>query len=94
MTIYELLCNERPFTGANPDEVCRAIRLANPASLFERRLDVSSELDGAIMRGFARDPSERYHDAASFAEALRPHFDDLVGNPMAIAAVVRGLFGA
>ncbi|HCF56705.1 MAG TPA: serine/threonine protein kinase [Myxococcales bacterium] len=94
VTLYELLCNERPFTGADPDQVCRAIRLARPTSLFERRLDVSSELDGVIMRGFARDPSERYRDAARFAEALRPHFDDLIGNPMAIAAVVRGLFGA
>ncbi|MGI5862432.1 MAG: serine/threonine protein kinase [Myxococcales bacterium] len=94
VTLYELLCNERPFSGANPDEVCHAIRRDQPASLIEKRPGFSAELDRVIMRGFARDPSERYRDATSFADALRPHFDDLIGNPMAIAAVVRGLFGA
>ena len=94
VTLYELLTNERPFAGANPDEVAKAIRRARPVPLFEKRLDLGSELDEVVMRGFAREPGVRHRDAASFAEALRPHFDDLIGNPMAIASVVRGLFGA
>jgi len=37
--------------------------------------------------------SERYPNAAHFALALKPHYDERVGTPLAISAVVRGLFG-
>ena len=94
VTLYELLTNERPFTGADPDAVGAAIRKALPKRLRAVRPEISAGLDEAAMRGFARDPRQRYPDAASFAAALRPHFDELIGNPMAIASVVRGLFGA
>lgn len=94
VTLYELLTNERPFVGADPDAVSSAIRRAQPKGLRAKRPEVSAGLDEVVMRGFSRDPRHRHPDAASFAQALRPHFDDLIGNPMAIAAVVRGLFGA
>ncbi|HYX92790.1 MAG TPA: serine/threonine protein kinase, partial [Myxococcaceae bacterium] len=39
-------------------------------------------------------PQQRFRSAREFAAALEPLLDERVGNPMAIAAVVRGLFGA
>jgi len=93
VTLFELLTNERPFVGKDPESVVAAIRAANPIPLRERRPELSEGLEKAVWRGFARDPAHRYPNAGTFAEVLRPHFNDLVGNPMAIAAVVRGLFG-
>jgi serine/threonine-protein kinase len=93
-TLYELLCNQRPFTGADPDEVFAAIRKAEPRSVRELRPEVSEELEGVLNRALSRNPAERFPNAAWFSDALQPHFDELIGNPLAIAAVVRGLFGA
>jgi serine/threonine-protein kinase len=93
-SLYELICGERPFTGANPDEVMAAIRRAAPKPIRKVRPEVSEDLADVVMRGLAPDRSERFPNAHWFADALRPHLDDTIGNPMAIAAVVRGLFGA
>ncbi len=93
-TLYELLTNERPFTGSKPDEVLEAIKRANPKPVREQRPEVSESLNAAVMKGFSKDPGQRYPDAASYAEALRPHYNELIGTPLAIGAVVRGLFGA
>ena len=38
-------------------------------------------------------PEDRFPSASVFAEALVPHYDERVGTSLAIAAVVRGLFG-
>jgi eukaryotic-like serine/threonine-protein kinase len=46
-----------------------------------------------VLRALAVAPGDRFPDAASFAEALAAHYDPAVGTPLAIAAVVRGLFG-
>jgi eukaryotic-like serine/threonine-protein kinase len=92
-TMYELLANQRPFVGKDPAEVAVAIRRAHPVPLRRLRPEVSEPLSQAVMRGFAKDPKERYASADQFAAALRPHYDELIGNPLAIASVVRGLFG-
>ena len=39
-------------------------------------------------------PARRFVSAAEFAAALEPHYDERIGTPLAIAALVRGLFGA
>ncbi|MBI5545105.1 MAG: serine/threonine protein kinase [Deltaproteobacteria bacterium] len=93
-SLYELLCNQRPFSGADPEEVMAAIRKAEPRRVRALRPEVSEALEDVVLRALARDRAARFPDAVAFADALRPHFDELIGNPMAIAAVVRGLFGA
>jgi len=93
-TLYELLCGQRPFTGSNPEEVVAAIRRAEPTPVRALRPEVGETLSDIVHRGLARDRGERFPGAGWFADALRRHFNELVGNPMAIAAVVRGLFGA
>jgi len=93
-TIYELLCNERPFTGSTPDEVMAAIRRSEPKPVRALRPEVSEDLSDIVHRGLARERGERYPGAGWFADALRPHLNERIGNPLAIAAVVRGLFGA
>lgn len=90
--IYELLSNQRPFFGKNKEEVCAAIRCASPVPLNQLRPQLSVELNRVIMRGFAPLPQERFPDTASFAQELRGLLDERIGTPLAIAAVVRGLF--
>ncbi len=94
VTLYELLANRRPFTGGDPEAVMAAIRKASPTPLRDVRPEISEALAAAVHRGLARKPSDRYPSATDFADALRPHYDERIGTPLAIAAVVRGLFGA
>ena len=92
-TLYELLTNLRPFAGDDHDAVAASIRKASPRPLGKARQGVTADLEQAVMRGLARRPQDRYPDAATFAGALRQHYNELIGTPLAIAAVVRGLFG-
>jgi serine/threonine-protein kinase len=91
--LYELLTLERPFTGKTPEEVFAAIRERRHRYLHAVRPEVPPALEIISDRGFAVDPKLRFQTAEAFAAALAPLYDENVGTPLAIAAVVRGLFG-
>jgi eukaryotic-like serine/threonine-protein kinase len=93
VVLYELLTLQRPFTGSTPEEVFTKIVYRDylPPSLL--RPEIPDALDEIIHRGFAVDPEDRFPSAEAYVEALVPHYDERVGTPLAIAAVVRGLFG-
>ena len=92
--LYELLTLERPFQGDTRDQVFAAIRGRLYQPVVDLRPEVSQELSDIVDRAFSEDPADRFGDAADFAIALDSHYDDRLGTPLAIAAVVRGLFGA
>lgn len=94
VTLYELLTLERPFSGTSADEVARKIRSGAFKPVRELRPEVYPPLEATLNRAFAADPAQRFSTAREFGDALVPHYNELIGNPMAIAAVVRGLFGA
>lgn len=94
VTLYELLTLERPFTGETAEQVFDAVKSRSYRPASELRPELPPELDAIIERGFARRPQDRFPTARDYANALEPLYDPLIGNPMAIAAVVRGLFGA
>ena len=94
VVLYELLTLERPFTGATPEEVFQAIRSGTYRPLRELRPEVPEALEDVVRRAFSARIDDRFPSAESFAHALAPHYDERVGTPLAIAAVVRGLFGA
>lgn len=93
VTLYELLTLQRPFQGKNPDEVFDAIRHSKYVPVSQIRSDVPAVIEGLLARAFDADPAHRYANAAQFAEALMPLFDERVGTPLAISSIVRGLFG-
>lgn len=93
VTLYELITLQRPFQGKTPDEVFDAIRKSRYVPVQQLRPDVPPVVDGLIARAFDAEPQHRYASAAEFAEALMPLYDERVGTPLAISAVVRGLFG-
>ncbi len=93
VTLFELLTLQRPFTGKNPDEVFAKVKSGTRPSLTDLRPEISPAIAAVIDRGFSPDPTQRFPDAASYAKALAPLYDERVGTPLAISAVVRGLFG-
>lgn len=94
VVLYELLTLERPFTGTTPEEVFGNIRARRYKPLRSLRPEVPEALEGVIAKAFSANPEDRFRTAEEFAHALTPHYDERVGTPLAIAAVVRGLFGA
>jgi serine/threonine-protein kinase len=94
VVLYELLTLVRPFTGSTPEEVFGNIRARRYRPLRSLRPEVPEALEAVVARAFAEHPEERFPSAEEFARALEPHYDERVGTPLAIAAVVRGLFGA
>lgn len=94
VTLYELITLERPFAGQTPNEVFEAVRTRRYLPPSQLRPEIPRGLDQIVARGFALRPEDRFRSAREFSAALAPHYDERIGNPMAIAAVVRGLFGA
>jgi eukaryotic-like serine/threonine-protein kinase len=93
VTLYELLTLQRPFQGKTPDAVFEAIKHSKYVPVQHLRAEVPSVIEGLLARAFDAEPEQRYQTAAEFAEALAPLYDERVGTPLAISAVVRGLFG-
>ncbi len=93
VVLYELLTLERPFTGNTPEEVFFNIRHRRYRPINMLRPEVPELLEELVARGFAARIEDRFATAEAYAQALTPHYDERVGTPLAIAAVVRGLFG-
>jgi serine/threonine-protein kinase len=93
VVLYELLTLERPFVGRQPEEVMEAVRSRRYVSVRDHRPEIPIALSALVDRGFAEKPEQRFGTAARFAAKLQGHFDERIGTPLAIAAVVRGLFG-
>ena len=59
----------------------------------ELRPEVPFELDAMVLACVTPDPADRYPSAAAFAAEMAMRYDPAIGTPLAIASVVRGLFG-
>lgn len=93
VTLYELLTLQRPFVGKTAQEVFQAIRTSTYTPVRALRPEVPAIVEGLVARAFDIDPAMRFQTAREFADELAPLYDERVGTPLAIAAVVRGLFG-
>lgn len=94
VVLYECLTLERPFTGSDPVEVFKAIKSRAYRPMRELRPEIPEALEQVVAKGFAARLEDRFASAAEFAQALAPLYDERIGTDLAIAAVVRGLFGA
>ena len=68
---YEILGRRRPFTGANRDEVIRAILRSGPPPLSELNPHVTAALSQLIHAGLAKRPYNRYQTSREFADCLQ-----------------------
>ncbi len=66
---YEMLCGEVPFAANDLVTAMSRVR-TDPPSVRDKRPDLSPGLEAFIRRGLARQPSDRYADAATWSAAL------------------------
>lgn len=92
--LYELLTLCRPFVGETVDEIATEILRSDPPPVSYLRPEVPEAVEAALQQALHPDPLLRFPDAGALAAAIRPLYDERVGTPLAIAAVVRGLFGS
>jgi serine/threonine protein kinase len=92
--LFELLTDAPAFPGATVDEVGQRVLAGSLRAPSELRPELPFALDAVTLRCLAPRPEDRWESAAALAEELGRHYDPAVGTPLAIAAVVRGLFGA
>ena len=71
VTLYEALTLQRPFDGATPEQLYRAILQDEPMPPSQRVRDLPSDLDAVFAACFDKDPARRYRTAADLAADLR-----------------------
>jgi eukaryotic-like serine/threonine-protein kinase len=68
--LYELLAGERPFSGKSSLAIARKHLEEPPPPLVERRPDLPPALIALVDRALAKDPADRFADAAAMRAAL------------------------
>lgn len=71
VTLYEALTLQRPFDGATPEQLYRAILQEEPLPPSQRARDLPRDLDAVFAACFDKDLARRYRTAADFAADLR-----------------------
>jgi len=72
VTVYEMLCGTRPFTGETTHIAVEHLTHA-PPPLGSRLPNLSPSLCAAVHRGLAKHPSERFSSCSEFAAAVLAH---------------------
>jgi serine/threonine-protein kinase len=67
--LYELLAGEAPFHGPTPQATLMR-RFTGPPRALRPLAQVPESLEAAILKALARDPKDRFPDAAAFSAAL------------------------
>jgi TolB-like protein/tRNA A-37 threonylcarbamoyl transferase component Bud32 len=70
VTLYETLTGTPPFTGATAGAIIARILTEEPVPPSQRRRDVPTYLDAAIMTAIEKDPQRRFDSAAAMNAAL------------------------
>jgi serine/threonine protein kinase len=70
VVLYEMLCGEVPFACENPGDLLMLIMAAEPDPPEQRVPDIPPALSNVVMRALAKEPDERFSDAAEMLAAL------------------------
>ncbi|MBL8754185.1 MAG: serine/threonine protein kinase, partial [Planctomycetes bacterium] len=76
VTLYELLVLRPAFRGSTRSELMELIRTQRPEPLRRACPDVPEDLAVVVEKAIARDPADRYADAAALARDLQAFLDD------------------
>jgi serine/threonine protein kinase len=90
--LFEMLTGEPAFPGDDPAQVAHLILSGERRAPSSLRQEIPFALDELVLRALG--PHDRIESAREFASLLEGRYDPNVGTELAIAAVVRGLFGA
>lgn len=70
IVLYEALTGRRLFKAKNRDETLARVRRAEVPSPRAYRPEISEDLEGFLLKALARNPEDRFSDAAEMLEAL------------------------
>jgi len=76
VTLYELLALRAAFAGRTRSELMQQIRTLRPTPLRRCCPDLAEDLIVIVERAMARDPRDRYRDAAALQQDLQAFLDD------------------
>ncbi len=68
--LYEMLTGRRPFPGEDERAILSAVQNREPEPLAHHRPEVSPELARTVAKALAKDPAQRYTDAAEMLADL------------------------
>ncbi len=93
VVLYELLAGRQPFRGESPVAVAYQHVSEAPLPPSEINDTVPRSLDAVALRALAKDPFQRYQDAASFREALDATVDGRSPSKKQVGALTSELYG-
>ncbi len=93
VVLYELLAGRAPFRGESPVAVAYQHVSEAPVPPSEINETVPRALDAVALRALAKDPFQRYQDAASFREALDATIDGRAPTKRQVSALTSELYG-
>ncbi len=93
VVLYELLVGRPPFRGESPVAVAYQHVSEAPLAPSEVNESVPRSLDAVVLRALAKDPFQRYQDAAAFREALDATVGGKVPSKKAVGALTSELYG-
>jgi len=93
VVLYELLTGRQPFRGESPVAVAYQHVSEAPVPPSEVNDTVPRALDAVALRALAKDPFQRYQDAAGFREALDATVDGRQPSKRQVGALTSELYG-
>ncbi len=94
VVLYELLTGRAPFRGESPVAVAYQHVSEAPVPPSELDGDVSRSLDAVVLRALAKDPYQRYQDAAAFRAALDSTTEGATPTKRQMTSLQNRLYGA
>lgn len=71
VTLYQLLCNKKPFDGNNVGDIVSKVIAGLKTPLSQYRPDLPQGVIDVVEKAMAHDPKDRFQSAEEFAVALR-----------------------
>lgn len=93
VVLYELLTGRPPFRGDSPVAVAYQHVSETPKTPSEIAPDAPRALDAVVLRALAKDPYQRYPDAATFRASLADAAGGREPSKRAITALTNTLYG-
>ncbi|BDV29358.1 Stk1 family PASTA domain-containing Ser/Thr kinase [Microbacterium terricola] len=93
VVLYELLAGRPPFRGETPVAVAYQHVSEAPVPPSEVNASVPRSLDAVALRAMAKDPFQRYQDAASFREDLDRTVDGKSPSKRKLSTLTSELYG-
>lgn len=93
VVLYELLTGRTPFRGESPVAVAYQHVSEAPLPPSEINESVPRSLDTVVLRALAKDPFQRYQDAAAFREAVDATVDGRSPSKRQVGALTSELYG-